>query len=350
MKILHYQHSSGLGGVTDLTLDLIKYSSEDFQHIFVCHQDDERTAEEFKQLGVKYIANIRFSDSIVERIIKQERPDIVHCQPGAYAECCGANAAIRLNIPVVATIGTDGRANDKYNEHPLVTIVAGSKELFKKQIEKARFIYHGIDLERLNNTDKRRARKHWGLDHQQVVVGWVGRYIAFKGPGTFIGIAKHVRDVDERIQFIMFGDKDGFESACELSDTVGAGVLFAQGTRAKVLAYNCLDIGCFITWGEAFGRVGAEMLAAGVPMITTLRPTNLEIAGEHAIYLPPPNHWQDKWDADNYVKMWAYTILSLLEEEDMREGMSKGGQERARRLFDARRMAKEYNELYREIT
>lgn len=349
IRVLHYTHSSGLGGTTDLSLDLIKYSDKnDFQHVVVNHRDDPRTEAEFKALGVEYHGKIPFSSQYSTKwVIKTAEIDIVHAQPGGNAKCSGIDAALDLGVPVIATVGTAGPIHHDYEGS--VTVVAGSKSLFNKQPKGAKFIYHGIDLDRLQYNDKTKAKQHWGLDPKSPVIGWLGRYIAFKSPGCFIGIAKYTQDIRPPVQFIMFGDRDGFEPAKELAEEIGARVHFPGGTRSKDLAYGCMDIGCFPTWGEAFGRVAAEMLGAGVPMLCTLCPTNLEIGGEHAVYLIPPNRWKDDWFEETYGKMWAYTILSLLEEETMRRDMAGGGQIRAKELFDARIMAKKYNELYREV-
>lgn len=350
IRVLHYTHSSGLGGVTDLSLDLIKYSDrKDFQFIVASHTGDERTEVEFKALGVEYHKEVAFNPTAMEWLLKIAKADIVHAQPGANAKCSGMDTALRMGIPVIATIGTVGCIHYDYEGHPLLTVVAGSKSLLRKQVAGARFIYHGIDLDRLHCDNKRQAKEHWGLDPELPVVGWLGRYVAFKSPGCFVGIAKYTQDIDPSVQFIMFGDKDGFEPAKELAEEIGARIHFPGGIRRKDLAYGCMDIGCFPTWGEAFGRVAAEMLGAGVPLICSLCPTNLELCDEHAVYLIPPKHWGDIWSEENYGKMWSYTILALLEEETMRRNMAGAGQIRARELFDARIMARKYNDLYRAI-
>ena len=259
-RVLHFTQSSGLGGVTDLSLDLIKYS-KDFQFVVANYYDDERTEVEFRELGVEYHKEI--SSDELKKIIKTV--DIVHAQPGANAKCDSLDIALDLGILAVATVGTAGPVHRDYENR--VTIVAGSQLLLSKQPAGARFVYHGVDIDRLRCWDRRQAKEHWGLNPDRPVVGWMGRYIAFKCPGTSVGIAKRVQEVDPNVQFVMFGDKDGYEPAKELAEELGADVVFAGGTREKDLAYGAMDIGLFPTFGEAFGRVAAEMLGAEVPMI-----------------------------------------------------------------------------------
>jgi len=341
-KVLHFTQSSGLGGVTDLSLDLIKYS-KDFQFVVANYHNDDRTEVEFRELGVEYHKEVSFDE--LREIIKTV--DIVHAQPGANAKCDSLDTALSLGVPAIATVGTAGPIHRDYEG--LVAVVAGSQSLLSKQPVGAKLIYHGVDIDRLQCADRRAAKKHWGLNPNQFVVGWMGRYIAFKCPGTTIGIAKRVQEVDSNIQFIMFGDKDGYEPAKELAKELGAEVVFAGGTREKDLAYGAMDVGLFPTFGEAFGRVAAEMLGAEVPMICSHCSTNVEIARDYAIYLPSPNYWNDNHKADYHCQTWAHTILALLECEQPRLDMAKAGKQRALDLFDARIMAKKYNDLYREL-
>ncbi len=341
-RVLHFTQSSGLGGVTDLSLDLIKYS-KDFQFVVANYCDDERTEVEFRELGVEYHKEISFDG--LREIIKTV--DIAHAQPGANAKCDSLDIALDLGIPAIATVGTAGPIHRDYEG--LVTVVAGSQSLLDKQPAGARLIYHGVDIDRLQCGDKKLAKEHWGLDPDKLVVGWMGRYIAFKCPGTTIGIAKRVQEADPSVQFVMFGDKDGYEPAVELAKEIGAEVVFAGGTREKALAYGAMDVGLFPTFGEAFGRVAAEMLGAEVPMICSQCPTNVEIAGPFAIYLPAPNYWNDNHKADYHCQTWAYSILALLECEQPRLDMARAGKQRALDLFDAKVMARKYNDLYKEL-
>lgn len=357
IRVLHYMHAIEIGGVTDLSLDLIKYSDREyFQFIVACHTvNDECVEDEFHALGVEILKNIDDNYPALLRILQLVKPDILHAQPGANAVDHSVNVAVKLGIPVIATIGTLGPIHNVH-EVPLVTAVAGSKELFKRQPPGARFIYHGIDLDRLRCNDKTVAKKHWGLDPARPVVGWIGRFVCFKSPLAFVSIAKYVREVDPNIQFIMFGThQPGIDLATTLADEISVDITFPGGAREKGLAYGCMDVGCFPTWGEAFGRVPAEMLGAGIPMICSQYSTNMEIAGSHALYLAPPNYWKDEWEDEKIQKtkkhgqMWAWTILALLENEPLRQSMGIHGQSRVRDLFNARDMAKKYNELYREV-
>lgn len=357
IRVLHHMHALEIGGVMDLALDLIKYSDrEQFEFVASYHAiNDECMREEFEALGVKCLERVGESYSALTHILKRVQPDIVHVQPGANATDPAALAAIGLEIPVVATIGTLGPVHYKL-QNPFVTVVAGSKELLRRQPQGARHIYHSIDLGRLQCSDKKKAKEHWGLDPNKPVIGWLGRFVAFKSPLTFVSTATYTQKINPDIQFIMFGSHPpGIELATTLADEIGAHIKFPGGVREKGLAYGCMDIGCFPTFGEAFGRVPAEMLGAGIPMICSVNPTSIEIAGPYAIYLPPPNFWKDDWEdekegkTENYGKMWAWTILALLENKLLRREMSENGQARIRKLFDARVMAKKYNDLYKEL-
>ena len=357
IRVLHHMHALEIGGVTDLALDLIKYSDRDrFQFSLAYHTvNDECMHDEFESLGVTFYDKVGESYPALTPILREARADIVHVQPGGNAVDPAALAAINCKIPVIATIGTLGTIHHQLLS-PSMTVVAGSKELYRRQSRGARFIYHGVDLDRLKCEDKREAKIKWGLDLNKPVVGWIGRFVAFKSPLTFVSTVAYTQEINPNIQFVMFGThQQGIDLATSLADEIGANIHFLGGIRDKGLAYGCMDIACFPTFGEAFGRVPAEMLGAGLPMICSACSTNIEIAGPHALYLAPPNFWKDDWEdekegrTENYGKMWAWTILALLENEPLRRSMSENGQTRVRNLFDARVMAKKYTDLYQEL-
>jgi len=353
ITILQYLQGSGLGGPTDHVLDIIKYSDRsNIQFVYADKHHDERTDAEFEALGVPHIVVSNEKEDI-KKIFRSFHVDVVHGHPGANTGCAAIDAGLEKGIPCVATIATRGPVHWDYRNEVWVVSPCQMQADYHHNIpeDRHRLIYYSVDVDRLQCSDKRAAKEHWGLDPDKPVVGWIGRFIVWKGPGAFIGIAKYTQEVNPEVQFIMFGDKDGYEPAKDLAKEIGANVLLPGGIRRKDLAYGAMDIGCFLTWGffEGFGRVGAEIMGAGVPMIGSLCATNLELGGPYAIYLVPPQYWEDRWDAEYHGKMWAYTILALLENNPLREYMGEKGQARVRELFDARVMAQKYNKLYGEI-
>lgn len=357
IKVLHYIHALEIGGVADFALDIIKYSDHDqFQFSLAYHVvNDDIMESEFEDLGVTLYGEVGESQLDLEPILRESQADIVHVQPGAHAVDPAAQAAMNHKVPVVVMVGTLGPVNRRLLG-PFTTVVAYSTALYKLQRPGARFIRAGVDLNRLKCEDKKEAKKHWGLDPDKPVIGWIGRFVRFKSPLTFVSTAAYTQEIDPDIQFVMFGThQPGIDLAISLAEEIGADIHFPGGVRDKDLAYGCMDIACFPTFGEAFGRVPAEMMATGVPMICSACSTNVEIAGHYALYLAPPNYWGDDWKyekggkTENYGKMWAWTILALLENEPLRQSMVENGRIRVRNLFDAQTMARNCNDLYLEL-
>lgn len=357
IKVLHYIHALEIGGVVDFALDIIKYSDHNrFQFSLAYHVlNDECMKGEFGSLGVTLHEEVGETYRTLIPVLQESRADVVHVQPGAHAQDPAALAAMTCGVPVVVMVGTLGPVRPLLLS-PLTTVVAYSEALYKLQAPGARFIRAGIDLGRLRCEDKREAKEHWGLDPDRPVVGWAGRFVRFKSPLTFVSTAAYTQEVDSNIQFIMFGThQPGIDLATTLAKELGADIHFPGGVRAKGLVYGCMDVACFPTFGEAFGRVPAEMMATGIPMICSVCSTNVEIAGPHALYLAPPNCWGDDWEyevegkTERYGKMWAWTILALLENAPLRRDMIEKGRARVEGLFDARTMARKCNDLYSEL-
>jgi phosphatidylinositol alpha-1,6-mannosyltransferase len=81
-----------------------------------------------------------------------------------------------------------------------------------------------------------------------------------------------------------------------------------------------------------------EAMAHAKPIVTTELPSLVETVGEAAVKVPPGNS-----DA------LARAILQLVEDEGQRESLGQLGREIVHARFGAKRMAHEYDQLYREL-
>ena len=181
-------------------------------------EENEKEDTSFQSLGGVRIKHLGRSISILNdlkcifalrRIIKKEKPDLINTHT-AKAGALGRIAAVGLGIKVVHTYhghllnGYFSRSITKFfivieKVLALVTdgfISVGSKvrdELVQAGIssnQKYKVIYPGIAMHDLQSRSE--ARRSFGIQEGEFVVGWLGRIVQIKRPDLLVEIAKEL--------------------------------------------------------------------------------------------------------------------------------------------------------------
>jgi len=342
MKIGMYVHHAQVGGAEDMVIDEIKYADRDkFRYVFFTEIDSGwgPCLDEIQALGVEVVR-------------REHRPDVFQTAYQDYGikllhvYSCGDiqpgfRAALNAKIPVVDTQAcvsySAGYEENPDLVHPTYLCYehhahgGGGKPQFK-------VIVGGVDLSRLAGPLK--------PDANSLEIGWYGRFDCFKCPFTFVEIAKAVKSRVPASRFVMWGDGPDRGRSQFLAKEAGVDIRFPGFTRDKATAFASMDVFCFPTWQEAFGRVMVEAMACGIPIVTADYPVCREICGQAALYTP--NERQDPMSHAN-AEVYAQCIIDILNEAELQESMRLEGIRRANTYYDARRMAKEYGELYEQI-
>jgi len=353
IRIAYYVHWAGVGGAEDMVIDQIRYSDRnEFEYIFMTEDASGWSAslDELQELGVP-IHRVRGNGSVSDfrQILVDNQIQLVHvlaCGDVQY----GYQAAMDLQLPIVEQVACVsysggweryGKVQPVYLSHKHWVHGSNGKDEFK-------VIVGGVDLDRCKtNLTKQECKQKWGLDPNRLVVGWFGRFDQFKCPFSFLDIAKFVKDEFPDCQFIMFGDGVDRGRAIHLATTKSVDIRFPGFTRDKATAFGAMDVFCFPTWQESFGRVMVEAMAAQVPIVTNDYAVCKEICDASAFYIESAR--EDPMPLDK-SKSYANAISLLLESDDeLRRKLGFYGSKRANQLYDARRSAVEYNQLYREM-
>lgn len=192
-----------------------------------------------------------------------------------------------------------------------------------------RRIYNWIDLKTFqpqNNTKE--IRHKYGLSETDfVALGVSMRWSYKKGEATFVELAKRMPE----IKVLMVGQMS--------NQMLPANVLNIPPTSSvKVLSelYSIADVFLNFSIQESFGKVAAEALACGTPLIVNDATANSEIPGDCGYVI-------NNTDIDSIVKV--ITIIKKVGKEIYRQRCV----ERARSLFDMDSIIKEYIELFYEL-
>lgn len=174
------------------------------------------------------------------------------------------------NIPRLAIIGNSDWTTNQ------------AKKSLLKEAKIIERIYNWIDLDIFYPRDKMIAREKLGIGKNDfVIIGVAQSWSEKKGLSVFIEIAK--KHLTSKVIIIgEIKDKDG------LPDNVMA---IGTTSNATELAeyYSAADVFVNTSIQETFGKVSAEALACGVPIITNNLTANPELAGKGCGYIAEDN-------------------------------------------------------------
>lgn len=281
--------------------------------------------------------------------------DLVHSHYWLSGQV-GWLAADRWNIPLVHTMHTMARVKNaelaegdraepmgrEIGEAQVVqaasTMVANTNleasqlvDLYDADPRRVYVVHPGVDLEVFTPGDQRTAREHLGLNHDDVVLLFVGRIQPLKAPDVLVRAAaellKRQPELRDRLVVAILGGPSGSglehpESLQELVAELGLSdnVRFQPPVSRPELArwYQSADLAIVPSHSESFGLVAIEALASGTPVIAA-RVGGLPIAVGDAGVLVDGHNPQD----------WARVIGETLADTDKMAALAARAPEHA---------------------
>lgn len=204
-------------------------------------------------------------------------------------------------------------------------------------------IPNGFDTRVFSPDSKAREeiRRELGIPSEALLIGLVARTDPAKDHEGFIAAAARVLATRPDVRFLLVGS--GVSQLCELVAAHGIAnavrLVESRADVARVMA--ALDIGCLSSaWGEGFPNVLGEMMACGVPCVTT-------DVGDARLLLGDTGRVVRRRSPDAF----AAALLELAA-MDSAARMRLGAQARSQveRHFGLASMTSRYAALYREIS
>jgi len=134
----------------------------------------------------------------------------------------------------------------------------------------------GVDLDRFRPVGKARAREQLGLDPDESVLLYVGRFAALKGIDRLLEATAHLKRNRDLRLMIVGGDGEQTPESRELTSLSRRfGILDRVTFAGRVdhedmpLYYSAADVLALPSHYESFGLVALESLACGTPVVTT---------------------------------------------------------------------------------
>jgi glycosyltransferase involved in cell wall biosynthesis len=204
----------------------------------------------------------------------------------------------------------------------------------------------GLDLTRFDpncvtKEMKARERTLLGIEHDAIVVGFVGRLVEEKGVLELLQVAEKMRTSHPLVRFLFVGPsdhakRDAITPESVRSQGLGSTSVFVGPRTDMPLMYAGMDVLCLPSYREGFGMVLAEAGAMGLPVIASDLGGCREIVDDavNGILIP----------AGNIDALFA-AIARLVEDEALRRHMGEQGRRMARDRFDDTRINEH---IYRE--
>jgi phosphatidylinositol alpha 1,6-mannosyltransferase len=240
----------------------------------------------------------------VHEAIAGHRPDVVHVHGPFVLGACGAAAAQRLGVPVVAVYATDlpayarayhtGPVGEGIAWHRLRKIhnavsrtlspcTATAADLRLHGIERVQVWARGVDCRRFDPAKRSRQLRHQFAPDGELIVGYVGRLAAEKRVDLLAGIAAL-----PGVRLVIVGS--GPAEAAVRRAVPGALYLGQRSGEDLAQIYASLDVFVHAGPHDTFGQTLQEAAASGLPVIAPAAGGPLDLVRDGVTgFLVPPN-------------------------------------------------------------
>lgn len=285
------------------------------------------------------------------RLMRQVRPHVVHTH--AWGTLCEGLIAARLaRVPIVVhgehgTLNTRprNRAVQRWAWGRTDQVLSVSSMLAERMareigfpLEKILTIRNGVDLTRFGTADRHEARRAFGLEGDEIVVGTVGRLVPVKNQAMLIDAIDRLRQTGTRVTALIAGEGPLRQDLERQIAAAGLDNVRLLGERTDVeRVFAAFDVFVLTSVSEGLSNTIQEAMASGLPVVATRVGGAEELVDEPRTGLLVPSQAPDAL---------AAALVSLVQDPARRAAMGRAGRERAMREFTLARMVGDYERLY----
>jgi glycosyltransferase involved in cell wall biosynthesis len=387
-KILRIANRFNLGGPTYNVAYLTKYISPEFETLLVGgEKDDTEEGSEhiLEDLGIKPLIIPEMKREIdvkedraaylkLKSIIKEFKPDIVHTH-ASKAGTLGRLAAFSMNVQVVVHTfhghvfhSYFGKLKTEFYKNVERYLALRSSKIIaisEKQKEELALIHKicpskkievvplGFDLNKFNENkeeNRKKFRTKYKVADDELVISIIGRIVPVKNHELFLKAIKNVKDkTSKKIRAFVVGDGEDRQKTENFAIGLGldiadwpqeekiATVTFTSWIKNVELVTAGSDIIAMTSLNEGTPVSLIEAQAAGKPIVTT------NVGGIENITIPGVTALLSE---RNDITKLSENLLKLVEDDTLRETMSKKGWGYVREKYHYTRLTKDMENLY----
>lgn len=301
-RVLFVDHTPFIGGAQLVLVEHVRHlDRREFQPIVACTNAVPRLTEAFRAAGAEVhhipMARLRSPNPLVlarwlhsawrlRRLIRRESIDIVvtNTSRAAYVASIAVPGTGAALVWSVRDFLFGGRIFHLLQSIPRrIVCVSDAIRGYYGGAGDPKFetVYVGASLhhrlERLTAEEIAEERARWGIGPDDVVVGFMGRLVADKGPQDLVSAVKLLADAHPRLKCLIVGTGSGQEGDVEellRRQIEGAGltsrVVLAGHQSDEALYYSMLDIFVLSTrTPEPYATSVVQAMMAGTPVVAT---------------------------------------------------------------------------------
>lgn len=206
-----------------------------------------------------------------------------------------------------------------------------ARDSFLGKAKILRRIYNWIDVSTFTISDEYREKLLDKYNNRKIVLAVSSYWNESKGITDFIGLANQLGG---KYEIVLIGSMEYTSALPENIDVINA----INDKKELAKYYSAADVFITLSLQESFGKVSAEALACGTPVLCIDSTANREIVEEDCGIVLPTNN----------IKLISDSILRICERGygSYREACRKS----VERRFDMSSLINEYIKLYEEIT
>jgi sugar transferase (PEP-CTERM/EpsH1 system associated) len=286
------------------------------------------------------------------RLLKRERPDIVHTHAwGTLIEGLVAARLARVPIVVHGEHGTLQTSRgqvwaQRWGWNAADRVLSVSSKLADRMAgeigflrERITTIRNGVDFTRFDRRNRQAGRAALALGPNDLAVGTVGRLVDVKDHANLIEALRILHGAGVRFKGFIAGDGPLRESLQQQIDTLGlATCVTLLGHRADVHAVlPALDVFVLSSKSEGLSNTIQEAMASAVPVVATRVGGADELVddGLTGVLVPPRD-----------PHALAVALEGVARNAGRRAAMANASELKAQREFSLERMLREYEQLY----
>lgn len=361
VKILHVIDSLGIGGMERVVIDVANgLDAAKFEQIVCCLSRRGEAADQLRDnvrcfdLGKGDKAD-RLIPLKLARLIRRERPDIVHSQSWSGVD----TALAMLFAPGVKLVHSEHGRNFHdlhgqtllrriarrwlYQRANLVFAISGEvREFYCRQtkfpVERMRVIPNGIALQRIDEADAGGVREELGIAADDFVIGTIARLDLNKDTLTLLRAFAAI-PTDSKLKLLIVGDGDQRNRLEEFvnSAALNQAVIFVGWRRDVPRLLKAMDVFALSSLSEGMPLTVLEAMAARLPVVATAVGALPEMVEEGRTgFLVPVGD----------AKAMAEALRRLFDERQLAKDFGEAARRKVEREFTIERTLQRYAELY----
>lgn len=357
MKIVHLETGRHLYGGARQVCRLLDALTE-YENVLVCRPNSEISGQVGKHVRVVELPLYGDLDmrakGRLQRLLEQERADVLHVHSRAGADRYGGRAARSLGLPAVLTRRVDNPeprlwARLKFRSYDAVAAISSPIETWLREDvrlpgERVTRIASGVDPAVFANRDTARAEllRRFDIYKNQPIIGAAGQLIERKGHAVLLNALPTVIARYRALKLIIFGRGPRVDVLKAQARRLGIEdhVVFAGFVPQLERMLAGFDVFVHPARREGLGLVVLEALAAGVPVIAARAGGLIDAIedGRNGLLIPPGNS-----------AALTSALLRLLEDETFARRLGATGRAGITERFSVQAMVDGYRGLYSNL-